>query len=64
MTELRLAGLYVFAVAATLIAIWLGAGAVVGSLIILAFICTFASSSKSMLTTALAVLKHLKMGDK
>jgi hypothetical protein len=42
MTDLHLrAGLYVFAVAGSLVAVWLGGG-MLGSLIILAFICAFA----------------------
>ncbi|MET3842662.1 fatty acid desaturase [Bradyrhizobium sp. OAE829] len=61
MTELYLrAGLFVFAVLASLLAIWLG-GAWVGSLIILAFILAFAGASK--LTSIIDTLSKLsKMG--
>jgi hypothetical protein len=50
MTELLLrSGLYVFAVVAALLAVWLGAGgAAVGFLIILAFICAFAGGAKEV----------------
>jgi hypothetical protein len=61
MTELHLkAGLFVFAVLASLLAIWLG-GAWVGSLIILAFILAFAGASRlpSVINT---ISKISKMG--
>jgi len=61
MTELHLrAGLYVFAVAASLIAVWLGGG-LVGPLIILAFISAFAGSGGSLPSLISAIAKISKM---
>jgi hypothetical protein len=53
MTEFALrAGLFVFAVIAALTALWLG-GALIGSLIILAFIAAFAGSRLPALISSL-----------
>jgi hypothetical protein len=61
MTELHLrAGLYVFAVAGSLIAVWLGGGSL-GSLIILAFICAFAGVGGKFPNFISAIAKLFKM---
>jgi len=61
MSELHLkAGLFVFAVIAAVLALWLG-GAWVGSLIVLAFICGFAGAG-TVLGVVTAISKISKMG--
>jgi hypothetical protein len=63
MAELYLrAGLFVFAVAATLVAIWLGGGAIVGSLIIVAFISGFAGGARDALSITSSLVKYWKTG--
>jgi hypothetical protein len=61
MTELQRAGLYVFAVAGSLIAVWLGGGGMLGSLIILAFISAFAGVGGKLPNFIAAITKLFKM---
>jgi hypothetical protein len=60
MTEHLRAGLYVFAVVGSLIAVWLGGG-LVGSLIILAFICAFAGAGGKLPNLMGAIAKLSKI---
>jgi hypothetical protein len=63
MTEHLRAGLYVFAVVGSLVALWLGGGlgGLVASLIIVAFICAFASVGGKFPNLTSAIIKLSKM---
>jgi hypothetical protein len=61
MTEHLRAGLFVFAVIAAVLAVWLGGGWLLGSLIILAFILAFASVG-ALPSVVDSIAKISKMG--
>jgi hypothetical protein len=64
MTELYLrASLYVFAVAASIVALWMDGGSI-GSLIIIAFICGFAGAGGKIPNMVSVIAKIAKMGSR
>ncbi|MFH1345622.1 MAG: hypothetical protein ABIL01_31115 [Pseudomonadota bacterium] len=61
MTDLHLrAGLYVFSVAASILALWMGGGSI-GLLIIVAFICAFAGAAGKIPNIISVIARIAKM---
>jgi len=64
MTELHLrAGLYVFAVATSILALWMGGGSI-ALLIIIAFICAFAGSAGKIPNVISVIARIARMGSR
>jgi hypothetical protein len=62
MNELHLrAGLFVFAVAAAVLIVWLGGGWVVAALIIVAFICAFAAGALPSVTSTISKISRMDL---